>query len=46
MNVMDNMLSKMEKYTENLEKVVSERTGQLMEEKAKTDGLLYRMLPP
>ena len=46
MNIMDNMLSKMEKYTENLEKVVSDRTAQLLEEKAKTDELLYRMLPP
>ena len=42
---MDNMVSKMEKYTENLEQVVADRTGQLLEEKKKTDALLYRMLP-
>lgn len=45
LNIMDNMLSKMEKYTENLEKVVANRTEQLLEEKKKTDALLYRMLP-
>ncbi|XP_071491571.1 atrial natriuretic peptide receptor 1-like [Diadema antillarum] len=45
LDILDNMLSKMEKYTENLEKVVADRTGQLLEEKKKTDALLYRMLP-
>ena len=42
---MDNMLRMMEKYANNLEEVISERTKQLMEEKKKTDTLLYRMLP-
>nr|XP_054766659.1 atrial natriuretic peptide receptor 1-like [Lytechinus pictus] len=45
LDILDNMLSKMEKYTENLEKVVADRTGQLLEEKKKTDALLFRMLP-
>ncbi|XP_071947414.1 atrial natriuretic peptide receptor 2-like [Antedon mediterranea] len=45
-SIMDTMLAKMEKYTDNLEKVVLDRTGQLLEEKKKTDELLYRMLPP
>ena len=35
----------MEKYTDHLEDLVAERTHQLEEEKAKTDELLYRMLP-
>ncbi|ELU07786.1 hypothetical protein CAPTEDRAFT_103278 [Capitella teleta] len=44
-NIMDNMIAKLEKYASNLEDVVSQRTAQLMEEKKKTDSLLYRMLP-
>ena len=44
-NLMDNMLMKMEKYTNNLEAVVEDRTRQLMEEKAKIDHLLYNMMP-
>ena len=35
----------MEKYADNLEELVIERTGQLIEEKKKTDALLERMLP-
>lgn len=35
----------MEKYADNLEELVIERTGQLFEEKKKTDALLERMLP-
>ena len=42
---MDNMLRMMEKYATNLEELINERTRQLMEEKKKTDMLLYRMLP-
>ena len=42
---MDNMLKMMEKYANNLEEVIGERTRQLMEEKKKADLLLYRMLP-
>jgi len=44
-NIMDNMLRMMEKYANNLEEVISDRTRQLMEEKKKADMLLYRMLP-
>ena len=42
---MDSVLNMMEKYAYNLEEVVEERTQQLVEEKKKTDRLLYRMLP-
>ncbi|XP_077996437.1 atrial natriuretic peptide receptor 1-like [Glandiceps talaboti] len=44
-NIMDNMLKMMEKYANNLEEIVGERTKQLLEEKKKTDRLLYSMLP-
>ena len=39
------MVSMMEKYTDNLEELVAERTRQLEDEKLKTDQLLYSMLP-
>lgn len=44
-NIMDNMMSMMEKYAYNLEELVDERTVQLVEEKKKTEALLHRMLP-
>ena len=40
------MIQKMEKYANNLEEIVETRTSELVEEKKKTDLLLYRMLPP
>jgi len=43
---MDTMLHKLEKYADNLESIVQQRTGELIEEKQKTDMLLNRMLPP
>ena len=39
------MLLMMEKYTDNLEDIVADRTVQLEEEKVKTETLLYKMLP-
>jgi len=42
---MDSMLQKLEKYADNLENIVQQRTAELMDEKQKTDMLLYRMLP-
>ena len=42
---MDNMLDMMEKYANNLEEIVEHRTSELVDEKKKTDSLLYRMLP-
>ncbi|KAK5645421.1 hypothetical protein RI129_006721 [Pyrocoelia pectoralis] len=44
-NIFDNMMTMMEKYANNLEALVDERTDQLQEEKKKTDALLYEMLP-
>ncbi|CAH1801680.1 unnamed protein product [Owenia fusiformis] len=44
-NIMDKMLAKMETYTNNLEELIEQRTNELIEEKKKTDLLLYRMLP-
>ena len=45
-NIVDIILQRLEKYASNLENLVDQRTQQLMEEKQKTDKLLYRMLPP
>jgi len=42
---MDNMLRMMEKYANNLEELVDEKTHQYMEEKKKADLLLYSMMP-
>ena len=39
------MLDMMEKYANNLEDIVEQRTAELVEEKKKTDTLLFRMLP-
>ncbi|KAK4301157.1 hypothetical protein Pmani_026673 [Petrolisthes manimaculis] len=44
-NIFDNMLAMMEKYANNLEALVDERTDLLIEEKKKTEALLYEMLP-
>ncbi|XP_070379941.1 receptor-type guanylate cyclase Gyc76C-like [Dermacentor albipictus] len=44
-NIMDNLMSLMEKYADNLEELVTERTCLLEEEKKKTEALLHRMLP-
>lgn len=43
--MMDHMMKTMEKYSENLEKMVQSRTQQLREERRRADDLLARMLP-
>jgi hypothetical protein len=40
------MVEMLEKYSNNLEDLVTERTRQLCEEKQKSEDLLHRMLPP
>ena len=40
-NIFDNMLAMMEKYADNLEALVDERTDQLIEEKKKTGEFFY-----
>ena len=40
------MVNMLEKYANNLEEIVAQRTSELLEEKKKTDRLLYSMLPP
>ena len=42
---MDYVLNLMEQYASSLEQEVEERTKELVEEKKKSDILLYRMLP-
>ncbi|XP_014262145.1 guanylate cyclase 32E [Cimex lectularius] len=44
-NIFDNMMAMMEAYANNLEVLVDERTDQLIEEKKKTEALLFEMLP-
>ena len=39
------MIERMDKYTNNLEELVTDRTRLLWEEKQKTEDLLHRMLP-
>ncbi|XP_053549133.1 atrial natriuretic peptide receptor 2-like [Bombina bombina] len=41
----DMMMTLMEKYSKHLEAIVAERTQDLLQEKQKTDRLLYSMLP-
>lgn len=44
-NIMDNVLELMERYSTNLETIVDERTDLLIQEKKRTEALLYEMLP-
>lgn len=44
-NIFDNVTYMMEKYADNLEDLVQERSAQLVEEKKRTDQLLYQILP-
>lgn len=39
------MIAMMEKYSNNLEEIVAERTKQLEEERKKSERLLLQMLP-
>lgn len=44
-NIFDNMMAMMEKYANDLEGLVDERTRMLIEEKRRTEALLYEMIP-
>ncbi|KAL3218997.1 hypothetical protein MRX96_031212 [Rhipicephalus microplus] len=44
-NILDNLLSRMEQYANNLESLVEERTADYLEEKRKAEDLLYQLLP-
>lgn len=43
-NIFDNMMAMMEKYANNLEVLVDERTDQLVEEKKKTGKIILSFL--
>jgi hypothetical protein len=45
-DLIDNMLQRLEKYADNLESLVDQRTAELEDEKLRTEKLLSRMLPP
>ena len=44
-NLLDNLLRRMEQYTDNLEQLVEEKTSALIEEKKRSDELLHELLP-
>uniref|UniRef100_A0A8C4Q6E9 Guanylate cyclase n=1 Tax=Eptatretus burgeri TaxID=7764 RepID=A0A8C4Q6E9_EPTBU len=44
-NILDNLLSRMEQYANNLEGLVEERTQAYLEEKRRAEDLLYQILP-
>ncbi|KAF4517652.1 hypothetical protein B566_EDAN002884 [Ephemera danica] len=43
--ILDNLLTRMEQYANNLESLVEERTADYLEEKRKCEELLYQLLP-
>ncbi|KAK3597533.1 hypothetical protein CHS0354_018132 [Potamilus streckersoni] len=45
-NIMDNLLQRMSQYADNLETLVTARTEAYLDEKKRTEELLYRLLPP
>ncbi|XP_014663428.1 PREDICTED: atrial natriuretic peptide receptor 1-like [Priapulus caudatus] len=45
MNIVDDLLLRMEQYANNLEALVEERTVAFLEEKKRSEELLYRVLP-
>ncbi|XP_056147170.1 atrial natriuretic peptide receptor 2 [Lampris incognitus] len=44
-SILNNLLSRMEQYANNLENLVEERTQAYLEEKRKAENLLYQILP-
>lgn len=45
MNLLDNLLTRMEQYANNLESLVQDRTKDYLEEKRKCEEVLYQLLP-
>jgi atrial natriuretic peptide receptor A len=45
-NILDNLLTRMEQYANNLETLVEERTQSFLEENEKCENLLHELLPP
>ena len=45
-NILDNLLTRMEQYANNLETLIEERTQSYLEEKEKCENLLHELLPP
>ena len=43
--MLDALLHRMEQYANNLEGLVAERTKELLQEKKKSEELLYQVLP-
>ena len=44
-NIFDNVMYMMEKYADNLEDLVKERSAKLVDEQKKTETLLHQILP-
>ncbi|GFN91944.1 guanylate cyclase [Plakobranchus ocellatus] len=44
-NILDNLMRRMEMYANNLERMVEDKTIELREEKKKSEELLYQILP-
>ncbi|GAU94570.1 hypothetical protein RvY_06317-2 [Ramazzottius varieornatus] len=44
-NLIDDLMNRMEKYANDLEQRVNERTAEFMDEKKRAEDLLYQMLP-
>ena len=44
-NILENLLSRMERYADNLEQLVEEKTQDYLEEKRRCEDLLYELLP-
>uniref|UniRef100_A0A915JG01 Uncharacterized protein n=1 Tax=Romanomermis culicivorax TaxID=13658 RepID=A0A915JG01_ROMCU len=42
---MDHVLKALEKYTNELEKIIEERTEKTNEERKRADNVLYQLLP-
>jgi hypothetical protein len=43
--ILDNLINRLEQYAENLEALVEDRTQAFLDEKKKSEELLYRVLP-